>query len=137
MAKVNFKDIKIGMTRSYSQTITDADIKTFAGFSGDNNPVHMSNTFAEQSMFSGRIAHGMLTASFFSALFGKELPGDGCVYVSQSLKFLKPVYVDSDITATITVTGKDDLKRRVFFNTECHAEGILVTTGEAELFVPK
>ena len=84
-------EIEIGMSASYSQTITDADIKAFAGLSGDNNPVHMSEEYACESRFKKRIAHGLISASFFSALFGTRLPGPGCVYVGQNLKFKKPV----------------------------------------------
>lgn len=87
MAKVDFDEIEIGMVRSYSQTITDSDVKAFAGISGDNNPMHMSDEFSEKSPFKKRIVHGLISTSFFSALFGKELPGEGCVYVSQNLKF--------------------------------------------------
>jgi 3-hydroxybutyryl-CoA dehydratase len=81
---MNIQDIKVGMSSSYSQTITDADIKAFAGISGDNNPVHMSDEYANTSRFGKRIAHGLMSASFFSALFGTRIPGPGCVYVSQS-----------------------------------------------------
>ena len=86
-------EIKVGMSESYSQTITDADIKSFAGISGDNNPVHMSDEYAEKSRFKKRIAHGMISSSFFSALFGTKLPGPGCVYVNQSLNFKRDLYI--------------------------------------------
>jgi 3-hydroxybutyryl-CoA dehydratase len=95
--------LKVGMTESYEQTITDADIKTFAGLSGDNNPVHMSEEYAEKSRFKKRIAHGLLSASFFSALFGTKLPGYGCIYVSQSLNFRRPVYIGDTVKATIEI----------------------------------
>ena len=108
--KMQFEDIKIGMSESYSQTITDTDIKSFAGISGDHNPVHMSNEYAENSRFKKRIAHGMISSSFFSALFGTRLPGNGCVYVSQSLNFKRPVYIDDTVTATIKVTTIDNKK---------------------------
>ncbi|HDZ9325682.1 TPA: MaoC family dehydratase, partial [Vibrio cholerae] len=94
-------DLEIGMSASYSQTITDADIKQFAGLSGDRNPVHLDENYANQSRFKKRIAHGMISSSFFSALFGTKLPGEGCVYVSQSLKFRKPVYIDDTVVATV------------------------------------
>lgn len=136
MARVPFDEMHIGMTRSYSQTITDADVKAFAGLSGDNNPVHMSDEYAEKSQFKKRIAHGMISSSFFSALFGKELPGEGCVYVSQNTKFLRPVYLNDTVTAEITVTKKDEVKRRVFFKTNCYVGGKRVIVGEAELYVP-
>ncbi|MCZ2339365.1 MAG: MaoC family dehydratase [Chitinophagales bacterium] len=76
-------EIQIGMTASYTQTITDADVKAFAGVSGDHNPVHLSEEYAKNSRFKDRIAHGLLTASFFSAIFGTKLPGEGCVYAGQ------------------------------------------------------
>lgn len=136
MAKVPFDEIEIGMSRSYSQTITDADVKAFAGLSGDNNPVHMSDEYAEKSQFKKRIAHGMISSSFFSALFGKELPGEGCVYVNQNTKFLRPVYLNDTVTAEITVIRKDEVKRRVFFKTNCYVAGKRVIVGDAELYVP-
>lgn len=86
-------EIQIGMTASYSQTITDADIKGFSRLSGDHNPVHVNEEYAKNSRYKGRIAHGLLTASFFSAIFGTKLPGEGCVYVSQNLQFKRPVYL--------------------------------------------
>ncbi|WP_198265342.1 MaoC family dehydratase [sulfur-oxidizing endosymbiont of Gigantopelta aegis] len=134
---VNFNDISIGMSANYSQTITDADIKSFAGISGDHNPVHMSDEFAENSRFGQRIAHGLMSASFFSALFGTKIPGPGCVYVSQNLKFKKPVYIGDTVTATVTVTSIVQDKRRVFFSTTCKVKNKAVITGEAELFIPE
>ena len=94
---VPLEQIEIGMSVSYSQTITDADIKAFAGLSGDHNPVHVSDTFAHESRFGKRIAHGLMSAGFFSALFGMRLPGPGCLYVSQELKFKRPVYIDDTV----------------------------------------
>jgi 3-hydroxybutyryl-CoA dehydratase len=131
------EEIRIGMEVSYSQTITDSDIKAFAGISGDNNPVHMSDEYAQNSRYKRRIAHGMMSASFFSALFGTKVPGEGCVYVSQSLKFKRPVYLEDTVTASIIVTKVDLNKRRVFFRTICKVKNKIVIDGEAELFVPK
>lgn len=129
--------LEIGMTATYSQTITDADIKSFAGISGDNNPVHMNDEFAIESQFGRRIAHGLLSASFFSALFGTKIPGPGCVYVSQNLKFLRPVYLNDTVTASVTIKGIDKEKRRVFFDTVCIVKSKKVISGEAELYLPK
>ncbi|MCS3832210.1 acyl dehydratase [Aeromonas veronii] len=84
---INFEDIVIGMTASYSQTITDYDVKNFAGLSGDHNPVHVDDEYAKNSRFKNRIDHGLIFGSFFSALFGTKLPGPGCVYISQSFQF--------------------------------------------------
>ncbi|MGR5000232.1 MaoC family dehydratase [Vibrio celticus] len=133
---VPFHDIKIGMSTSYSQTITDADVKNFAGLSGDHNPVHVDDHFAEESRFKKRIAHGLISGSFFSALFGTRLPGPGCVYVAQSFNFKRAVYLGDTVTATAIVTKIDDKKRRVFFDTVCKVRNKTVIDGVAELYVP-
>ena len=129
-------EIQIGMTASYSQTITDADVKAFAGVSGDHNPVHLSEEYAKDSRFKDRIAHGLLTASFFSAIFGTKLPGEGCVYAGQNLQFKRPVYLGDTVVAKVTVTAVDVLKKRVTFETVCTVKGKPVTTGTAEIFIP-
>ena len=134
---VPLAQIEVGMSVSYSQTITDADIKAFAGLSGDHNPVHVSETYAHESRFGKRIAHGLMSASFFSALFGMRLPGPGCLYVSQELKFKRPVYIDDTVTAHVEVTAVDLERRRVWFDTVCKVDGKSVTTGKAEISVPE
>jgi 3-hydroxybutyryl-CoA dehydratase len=131
-----FSDICVGMEFSYSQTITDSDIKAFAGVSGDRNPVHMDEIYANKSRFKRRIAHGLMSASYFSALFGMRFPGPGCVYVSQSLKFLRPVYIGDTVTATIKVYGVDVVNRRVLFKTLCKVSNKKVIDGEAEIYIP-
>lgn len=133
---VPFEEIKVGMSVSYSQTITDADVKQFAGISGDHNPVHVDEVFAESSRFKKRIAHGLISGSFFSALFGTKLPGPGCVYVSQSFHFKRPVYLGDTVTAIATVTKIDPDKRRAFFDTVCKVKNKTVIDGAAELYVP-
>ncbi len=133
---VLFKDIEVGMFVSYSQTITDADVKGFAGLSGDHNPVHVDEQFAEGSRFKKRIAHGLISGSFFSALFGTKLPGPGCVYVAQSFNFKRAVYLGDTVTAIATVTKIDEKKRRVFFDTVCKVRNKTVIDGVAELYVP-
>ena len=130
------EEIKVGMTASYSQTITDADVKAFAGVSGDHNPVHLSEEYAKDSRFKDRIAHGLLTASFFSAIFGTKLPGEGCVYAGQNLQFKRPVYLGDTVVAKVTVTAVDIAKKRVTFETICTVNGKAVTTGTAEIFIP-
>ena len=133
----DIENIKVGMSASYSQTITDADIKAYAGLSGDNNPVHMSAEYAEKSRFGRRIAHGFLSVGFFSALFGTKLPGPGCVYVSQSLNFKRPVYMDDTVIATVTVTNVIMETQRVFFETVCKVKNKVVISGDAEIYIPK
>ncbi|MGJ0319631.1 MaoC family dehydratase [Aliarcobacter cryaerophilus] len=134
--KIPLEEIEIGMNVSYSQTITDADIKAFSGISGDRNPVHLDEQYAEKSRYKKRIAHGLMTASYFSALFGTKIPGEGCVYVSQSLNFKRPVYIGDTVVATVEVISVDLAKKRVFFRTTCKVKNKVVTDGEAELFVP-
>lgn len=130
-------NIEVGMSASYSQTISDVDIKSFAGLSGDNNPIHMSDEYASESRFGKRIAHGLISASFFSALFGTRLPGKGCVYVSQTLNFRRPVYINDTVVATVTVTSIDRKRKRVIFDTICKVRGKLVIDGVAELYIPE
>lgn len=136
LTKLPIEDIQVGMEVSYSQTITDADVKSFSGISGDKNPVHMDDEYAKDSRYKKRIAHGMISASFFSALFGTKIPGEGCVYVAQNLQFKRPVYLDDTVTATVIVKDVDLKKRRVFFRTLCKVKNKIVIDGEAELFVP-
>lgn len=130
------ENIEVGMNASYSQTITDADIKSFAGVSGDHNPVHVSDEYASESRFGKRIAHGLISASFFSALFGTKLPGPGCVYASQSLQFKRPVYIGDTVVAKVTVTSIDAKKKIVVFDTVCTVRGKVVIQGVAEIFIP-
>ena len=134
---MEINEIKIGMSESYSQTISEADVKAYAGISGDRNPVHMDDEYAEKSRYKKRIAHGMISSSFFSALFGTKLPGPGCVYVNQSLNFKRPVYIGDTVSARITVTKIDEIKSRVYFDTVCKVKNKVVVDGQAELYIPK
>jgi len=133
---ISFEQIKIDMSVSYSQTITDADVKSFAGISGDHNPIHVDDEYASKSRYKKRISHGLISGSFFSALFGTKLPGPGCVYVQQTFNFKRPVYLGDTVTATATVTFIDPDKRRVFFDTICTVKNKVVIDGMAELYVP-
>lgn len=134
--KYKLEEVKIGMEVSYSQTISDSDIKSFSGISGDKNPVHMDDDYAANSRYKKRIAHGMMSASYFSALFGTQLPGEGCIYVAQSLRFKKPVYIGDTVHAIIVVKDIDLIKRRIFFRTFCKVKNRVVIDGDAEIYVP-
>ena len=101
------EEIGEGMTAVFSQPVTEADIVLFAGITGDTNPVHLDEEFAKPTMFKGRIAHGMLTAGFISTVFGTKLPGPGCIYLSQSLKFKAPVRIGDTVRARVTVSAID------------------------------
>lgn len=136
LGAIPIENIQIGMKISYSQTITDSDIKTFAGLSGDHNPIHVDEKYAESSKFKRRIAHGLMSAGFFSQLFGTRLPGPGCVYTAQSLKFLRPVYIDDTVVATVEVVRLDISRRRINFRTYCTVNNKMVIDGEAEIYVP-
>ena len=132
----NINKIEVGMEVSYIQVISDANIKAYAELSGDNNPLHLSDEYASESRYKKRIAHGLLPVSFFSALFGTKIPGEGCVYVSQSLNFKIPVYIGDTVTAIVEVINVDLVKKIVFFRTICKVKNKVVTDGEAELFIP-
>ncbi|UPF05442.1 MaoC family dehydratase [Pseudomonas mosselii] len=136
LGSIPIEKITVGMSASYSQTITDADIKSYAGLSGDHNPVHVNAEYAAESRFGKRIAHGLMSAGFFSAIFGTRIPGPGCVYVSQNLNFLRPVYIDDTVVAEVVVTQVNIEKKRVFFETTCKVKNKKVITGNAEIYIP-
>jgi 3-hydroxybutyryl-CoA dehydratase len=131
------EDLQVGMTDSYAKTVTDADIVMFAGISGDTNPVHLNQDFAEGTMFKGRIAHGMLSASFISTVLGTRLPGPGCIYLSQSLNFKAPVKVGDTVVARATVTEVIPEKKRIKVATTCTVGDTVVIDGEATLMVSR
>ncbi|HSE75270.1 MAG TPA: MaoC family dehydratase [Dongiaceae bacterium] len=130
-------ELSEGMSAIFTKTVTEADIVLYAGISGDTNPVHLDQEFAKGTMFKGRIAHGMLTAGFISAVLGTRLPGPGSIYLSQSLKFKAPVRIGDTVRARVTVTTLDKEKGRCTFATTAHVGDVLVLEGEAQILVPK
>lgn len=130
------EDIEIGMTRSLHKVVTDHDIELFAEVSTDRNPVHLDDDYANDTIFEGRIAHGMLTAGLVSAVIGEQLPGHGTVYLGQSLKFLGPVRPGDMVLAEVEVTDIDHSKRRVKMDTRCLVDGKKVLVGEATVLAP-
>lgn len=130
------EDLKVGMTASYAKTVTEADVVLFAGISGDTNPVHLNEEFAKETMFQGRIAHGMLSASFISTVLGTKLPGPGAIYLSQNLKFKAPVRAGDTVSATATITDIVTEKKRVVMQTTCSVRNQVVLEGEAIVMVP-
>ena len=130
------EDLEIGMVRSLTKQITDLDIELFAQVSTDHNPVHMDDEYAMDTIFEGRIAHGMLTAGLVSAVIGEQLPGHGTVYLGQSLKFLAPVRPGDTVTAEVEVLEIDYSKRRVQLDTRCLVDGKQVLRGEATVLAP-
>ncbi len=130
------EDIEIGMMRHVSKVVSDRDIEMFAEVSTDHNPVHLDDDYAQDTIFEGRIAHGMLTAGLVSAVIGEQLPGHGTVYLGQSLKFLAPVRPGDYVRAEVEVTAIDHSKRRVTMDTRCLVDGKKVLIGEATVLAP-
>ena len=130
------EDIEIGMVRSIRKVVTDRDIELFAEVSTDRNPVHMDEDYARDTIFAGRIAHGMMTARLVSAVIGEKLPGHGTVNLGQSLKFIAPVRPGDMVTAEVEVTAIDYAKSRVRLETRCLVEGKQVLIGEATVLAP-
>ena len=130
------EDIEMGMSRHLRKEITDADIEMFAEVSTDRNPVHLDEEYAQETIFEGRIAHGMLTAGLISAVIGEQLPGHGTVYMGQTLKFLAPVRPGDVVYAEVKVVDIDFAKRRVTLETHCAVDGKKVLIGEAKVLAP-
>jgi 3-hydroxybutyryl-CoA dehydratase len=131
------EDLKVGMSAMFGKTVTEADIQAFAGVSGDINPIHLHHGFAQTSRFTQRVAHGMLSASFISAVIGTRLPGPGSIYVSQTLAFLAPVMIGDTVTAVCTITDINAERRRVTLQTRCFNGDVVVVEGEAVVSVPR
>ncbi|WP_065334564.1 MaoC family dehydratase [Tritonibacter mobilis] len=130
------EDIEMGMIRYLRKQVTDRDIELFAKVSTDRNPVHLDEDYAQDTMFQGRIAHGMLTAGLISAVIGEQLPGHGTIYMSQNLKFLAPVRPGDMVLAEVEVTDIQIDKRRVKLDCRCIVDGKKVLTGEAMVMAP-
>jgi 3-hydroxybutyryl-CoA dehydratase len=129
------EDLVVGMTASYFHTLTEADVVDFADLTGDHNPLHLDEAFAQKTRFKGRIAHGMLTASFFSTVIAM-MPGPGTIYLSQSLAFRAPVRIGDTVEAQVTVTEIDLVKKRAKLKTVCRVGDTDVIDGEALVMVP-
>ena len=130
------EDIEMGMARYIRKVITDRDIEQFAEISTDHNPVHLDDEYARDTIFEGRIAHGMLTAGLVSAVIGEQLPGHGTIYMSQSLKFLAPVRPGDLVHAEVKVVDMVIDKRRVKLDCRCEVNGKNVLIGEAIVLAP-
>lgn len=131
------EDLSVGMSETYTKTVSEADIVAFADLSGDTNPVHLNEEFAAATPFKGRIAHGMLGAALLSTVFGTKLPGPGCIYISQDLRFKAPVRIGDTVVAKVTITEILADKRRVKFACECRVGDTVVIEGEAALMVSR
>ena len=132
------KEIRVGDAAEFAKTVTETDIVMFAGITGDLNPAHVDQVWAEKTMFKGRIAHGMLSGGLISAVLGMQLPGPGSIYLSQELKFLAPVHIGDTITARAEVVEIIEGKNRVLIKTTCrNQDETVVVDGVALVMPPK
>ncbi|MEJ2211722.1 MAG: MaoC family dehydratase [Anaerolineae bacterium] len=131
-------DFAIGQRDTFTKTVTEADVTTFAGLIGDFNPLHVDAEYARKSRFGQRVAHGMFTGGLISAVLGNKLPGPGAIYLSQQLEFLDPVFIGDTITAAAEVIEWRPEKRILTLKTDAHnQEGKQVVTGKAVLLVDR
>lgn len=138
MTGKTINEINLGDKASYSRTVTEADVVLFGGVSGDLNPAHFNEEYCKDTMFKGRIAHGMLSSSYISTVLGMHLPGPGTIYLSQELKFTAPVKFGDTVTATIEVIEKIEEKNRIVLDTICtNQDGKVVVKGKAVVMPPK
>jgi 3-hydroxybutyryl-CoA dehydratase len=131
-----FEDLEVGQEASTSRIVSEADIVAYAALSGDYNPLHLDSEYASKTIFKERIAHGILSAGYISALFGMKLPGPGAIYVSQSLFFKGPVKIDDRVETLVRLVELIPDKKRARFECVCSVDGKPVLTGEAVLMVP-
>jgi 3-hydroxybutyryl-CoA dehydratase len=134
---LRLEDLSVGQKAEHVHAVTEADVAAFAAVSGDANPLHMDEAYAVTTQFKGRIAHGMLGASYLSALLGNNLPGPGSVYLSQSLRFRRPIRIGDLVTARVRVVAIDADKARVTLETVCMVDGKAAVDGEAVVMVAR
>ncbi len=138
MKGITISEMKLGDSASFTKTVSEHDVYTYAGVSGDFNPAHVNEVEAQKGMFGKRIAHGMLSAGFISTVLGTQLPGPGTIYMGQELRFTKPVFFGDTITATVTVAELIPEKNRAILDTVCtNQNGEVVIKGKAAVMPPK
>ncbi|HWF77055.1 MAG TPA: MaoC family dehydratase [Caulobacteraceae bacterium] len=131
------EELEVGQSAELKRTVAEGDLAAFADVTGDHNPLHLDEAYAAQTPFKGRIAHGMLSAGYISAVLATKLPGPGAVYVSQTLSFRRPVRIGDEVTAEAKVAAIDAARGRVTLETRCVVAGKTVVEGEAVVIVPK
>lgn len=137
MRRLYLEDLNLGQSANLSRVVSAADIDAFAAVTGDDNPVHLDETYAAATRFGGRIAHGMLSAGYISAILGAHMPGPGAIYLSQTLRFRRPVRIGDTVVASATITEIDTARARVTLKTVCTVEGDVVVDGEAVVLAPR
>lgn len=132
-----FDELTVGQSAELTHVVGAADIEAFAEVSHDTNPVHLDDAYARTTTFGGRIAHGMLGAAYISAVLGTRLPGPGAIYLSQALRFRRPVKIGDPVTAKVTVKALDEKRGHATLETICQVNGKTVIDGEAVVMVPR
>lgn len=132
-----FEDLEVGQSAQTARTVEATDIEAFAAVSGDDNPLHLDEAYAKTTTFGGRIAHGMLCGAYISAILGTQLPGPGAVYVSQSIRFRRPVRIGDHVVSRVRVTALDARKSLATLATVCEVNGKTVVDGEAVVMVAR
>ncbi|ACG79568.1 MaoC family protein/phosphate acetyl/butaryl transferase [Phenylobacterium zucineum HLK1] len=137
MQGLYFEDLSVGQSAEMTRVVGEADIQAFAAVSGDENPVHLDAEYAKTTSFGERIAHGMLSGAYISAVLGTKLPGPGAIYLNQSLRFRRPVRIGDAVTARVTVKALDERRGHVTLETVCEVGGKAVVDGEALAMAPR
>lgn len=132
-----FEDLSVGQSAETTKIVGASDVEAFAAVSGDTNPVHLDEAYARTTPFQGRIAHGMLSGAYISAVLGTKLPGPGAIYLTQSLRFRRPVKIGDPVVTQVSVTALDERRGHATLATVCKVDGKTVVDGEAVVMVPR
>lgn len=133
ITKLSIDQLFVGMTESASKVITRDDVRRFSELSGDTNPIHLDKEYAKETRYKKNIAHGLMCASYFSGIFGTKLPGLGSIYVSQSLRFKRPIYIGDKVDVIVKITEIEINRKRVKFTTQCLVNSKICIDGFAEI----
>ena len=136
MSAIPIEEIKVGSSAEITKIMSLEMVKSFAGISEDFNPVHLDADYASKSRYKAQIIHGLMATSLFSGLFGTKLPGKGCVYKSQNIRFKRPIYVGDEVTARVEVVEVDMKNKVISFKTHCLVNRKIMINGESEIFIP-
>lgn len=136
MIKLDIAEVSVGDYAEIEKKMTLNMVKDFASISEDFNPVHLDEEYAASSRYKRQIIHGLMATSLFSGLFGTKLPGEGCVYKSQNIRFKRAIYIGDVVTARVEVTDVSVEKKVITFATRCLVNGKVMIDGESEIFVP-
>jgi 3-hydroxybutyryl-CoA dehydratase len=132
-----FEDLSVGQSAETTKIVGAADVEAFAAVSGDTNPVHLNEDYARTTPFQTRIAHGMLSGAYISAVLGTKLPGPGAIYLTQSMRFRRPVKIGDAVVTRVTVQALDERRGHVTLTTVCQVDGKTVVDGEAVVAAPR